>query len=123
MDLTPRNGFNCKLANRYWTVPIDLPKATHLNTPIGTRYCDTLPYMCHPQQYKTQHGTYRDIQTESILSMNLDYYNPYDVPCNNTQKLSPELTNTFYPQKMDPCTATPQLWRNNSKLHKYNMAV
>ena len=94
MDLTPRNSFNCRLAQRYWQIPTDVPKATHLNTPIGTHFCDTLGFICHPQQYKNIHDgrNYRNINTESIL-YNLDYYNPKGVNCQPTdQKLSNNLS-------------------------------
>lgn len=124
MDLTPRNTFNCRLAGRYWQVPTDIPKATHLNTPIGTRYCDTLGFICHPQKYETFHGgNYRDIDVESSF-YNLDYYNPLEVNCQSeqqfkTQTMSPELIQTHFNGVDRKCQVTPKLWHNTTKLYKY----
>ena len=119
MDLTPRNQFNCQLAQRYWDIPTDVPKAVHYNTPIGTKYCDQVGYMCHPQDYHTFHGgQYRNVPVESKL-YNLDYYNPFDYSCHQVQQLSPELINAQF-RGVDRCQTTPKLWRNNTKLYKYN---
>lgn len=118
MDLTPRNSFNCRLAGRYWQVPTDLPKATHYNTPIGTKFCDTLGFMCHPQTYPNMHGgNYRNIDHESML-YNLDYYNPLEGACPQTQKLSDVLIDTHF-QNVHRCQTTPKLWNNTTKLYKY----
>jgi len=124
MDLTPRNQYNCRLSSRYWDIPTDIPKATHFNTPIGTRYCDKLGYLCHPQQYKTFHqpGNYPDTQRESKL-YNLDYYNPIDYGCSNTetQKLSPELIGQHFNNNIqNSCITTPRLWNNTTKLWKFD---
>ena len=121
MDTTPRNQFDDKLADRFWDIPIDIPKATHLNTPIGTRYCDQMGFICHPQTYETFHpGTYRNIQAESKLSLSLDYYNPYDVGACQQQKLSQELIKKHYD---GASYCTPKMWNNHSKMHKYNRPV
>lgn len=122
MDLTPRNSFNCRLAGRYWQVPTNIPKATHFNTPIGTRFCDTLGYMCHPQEYKTFHGgNYRNIDRESQL-YNLDYYNPLEASCPHTQQLNQNLINQHF-QNVNRCLTTPKLWNNTTKMYKYNQPV
>jgi len=129
MDITPRNTFNCKLAGRYWQIPIDIPQATPYNVPIGTHYCDTLPFLCHPQRYETFHtkgpfkGKYRDIDTESQL-YSLDYYNLYDDICTREatyKRLSPELIKNQFTriQKCDLYNP-PRLFNNTSKLNKYN---
>ena len=119
MDLTPRNQFNCRLAQRYWDIPLDIPRATHYNVPMGTHYCDQLGYLCHPQDYSTFHGSYRNIPVESELLLNLDYYNPFDIPCDYQQKLSPALIKAQY-SGINRCQTTPKLWNNHSKLHKFN---
>lgn len=120
MDMKPRDQFDCRLAQRYWDIPTAIPKAAHLNTPIGTHYCDQLGFVCHPQKYpnKLHGGNYRNVSAESRL-FNLDYYNVYDTACNTTQKLDPRLVRQHY-QNIGTLP-TPQLWRNNTKLHKYNM--
>lgn len=137
MDLTPRNNFNCQLAQRYTDIPTAIPQATHLNTPIGTRFCDGLGFICHPQKYPNYHQpkeSYPHTQTESSL-YNLDYYNPYDNPkrddpCNIRTVAEPSLDDFFEKQDrncLNTCNSetypsvqlTPRLWNNNSKLHKF----
>ena len=120
MDLTPREQFNCSIFHKVLDIPIDIPKATHLNVPIGTRPCDRLGFLCHPQFYPNFHNGIRlyedagirDIQVESKL-YSLDYYNPFD--CFEMSKKPNE-------QNVDhrlPCL--PQIWNNHSKLHKFKM--
>lgn len=118
--MKPRNQFDCRLAQRYWDIPTNIPRATPLNTPIGTHYCDQLGFMCHPQKYpnKLYGGSYPHVGVESNL-LNLDYYNVYDNTCNLEQKMDPRLVQQHF-QNIG-CLPTPQLWRNHSKLHKYNM--
>lgn len=119
MDLTPRNSFNCRLAGRYWQIPTAIPQAVPLNTPIGTRPCDTLGFMCHPQEYKTFHGgNYRNIDRESQL-YNLDYYNPLDANGTQIRYMTPELIAQQF-QNVNRCIITPKLWNNTTKLNKYN---
>jgi hypothetical protein len=123
--ITPRNDFNCKLADRYWQVPTAIPRAAHLNTPIGTHLCDQLGFICHPQQYQTFHrgpefgGKYPETNVESAL-LNLDYYNPLDQVDKFPQKLSPELIDYHYRGVRRRCAVTPRLWHNQTKLFKYN---
>lgn len=119
MDSTPRNQFNSKLLDRYWDIPLINPRATYLNIPIGTYYCDQLGYVCHPQKYVTQHGDYPNTETESQL-FSLDYYNPRDTIENYSQCLSNNLVNDHYNNKFDNCMITPRIWNNTSKLYKYN---
>lgn len=119
MDATPRNIFDCRLSNRYWQVPIDIPMATYYNVPIGTHFCDTLPYLCHPQRY----GKYRNIDRESDL-YSLDYYNLYDTICTKEKtykRLQPELIKQQY-NGIPPCDLInpPRLFNNTTKLFKYN---
>tara|TARA_R100001163_G_scaffold65745_1_gene64439 strand:- start:7273 stop:7698 length:426 start_codon:yes stop_codon:yes gene_type:complete len=124
--ITPRNNFNCRLADRYWQVPTAIPRATHYNVPIGTQLCDQLGFICHPQQYQTFHkdgyfeGKYPNIDVESSFR-NLDYYNVLDIDCQVPQQLSPELIDSHFsgPQR-GPCQTTPRLWNNTTKLFKYN---
>jgi hypothetical protein len=129
MDITPRNSFNSRLADRYWQIPTDIPMATPYNVPIGTHLCDTLGYICHPQRYETFHkrgifkGKYPDTNVESQL-YNLDYYNLYDTICNdeNTyKKMQPELIKEKY-NGIPKCDLMnpPRLFNNVSKLNKYN---
>lgn len=134
MDISPRNTFNCRLASRYWQVPTDLPKATHYNVPVGTHFCDQLGFLCHPQEYQTFHrqgefnGCYRDIDQESQLK-NLDYYNPEDsILCPSGapgkdlfMRMDPSLVQAHYAQNRI-CVATPRVFRNTSKLYKYNQS-
>lgn len=121
MDITPRNQFNNKLANRFLDIPTDIPKAVHFNTPQGTHYCDQLGFLCHPQDYQTfqSQNNYRDIQVESQL-YNLDYYNPFDYSSQGVQELHPELIQSHFNGDVDRCSVTPKIWYNHSKLHKFN---
>lgn len=117
--IDPRNQFNGRLSQRYWDIPTDIPRATPYNTPIGTHLCDRLGFICHPQRYPNIHGgNYPDTDNESDL-YNLDYYNPLDVLCQQQQNLKPELIKQHY-NGINRCQTTPQLWRNHSKLLKYN---
>jgi hypothetical protein len=122
----PRDSFNNRLLDRYWDIPTDIPQATQLNTPIGTRPCDKLAFMCHPQKYKTFHrgrifdGSYSETDIESSL-YNMDQYNPFDMACKGTkQQLQPSLIAQQYSGPQRTCPTTPRLWNNNSKLFKYN---
>lgn len=125
MQSTPRNEFNCRLADRYWQVPTAIPKATQLNTPIGTHPCDQVGFFCHPQEYQTFHrngifnGKYPDTNQESSM-YNLDYYNPYDQTPQIPQQMSEELINKHYSGVQRECQVTPRLWNNTTKLFKYN---
>lgn len=124
----PRDSFNVRLSDRYWDIPTDIPQATPLNTPIGTRPCDKLGFLCHPQKYETFHhgklfnGFYSETDIESSL-YNMDQYNPNDMPCNGKtiqQQLQPSLIAQQYSGPQRTCPSTPRLWNNNSKLYKYN---
>jgi len=123
--MNPRNQFNNRLSERYWDIPTDIPRATQYNTPIGTKYCDTLGFICHPQQYPNIHGgNYPVTNIESSL-YNLDYYNVYDTSCQplqqTHQQLSQELINQHF--QNIKCVPTAKPWRNHTKLYKYNMPV
>lgn len=127
MDITPRNSFNCQLAQRYLEIPTAIPQATYLNIPIGTRFCDTVGFMCHPQTYQNFHEpneTYPNVRVETSM-YNLDYYNPLDNPakddpCNLRVQPDPSLDHFF--ENHNQCHETPKLWRNSSKLYKFNQA-
>lgn len=128
MSFPPRNQFNSRLSMRYWDIPIDVPQAVQLNTPIGTRPCDTLGFICHPQKYVNYHDgkNYRNIDVESDITYNLFYYNPFDCtrvqhPCMNKALVDYHFSgiSTNELLKKQSCPYNTRVWNYSSKLDKF----